>query len=99
MLIAEANGFSLEPLYERIPEILKGYVELTYDLNNYPAIRFIEGLSYKSSLYREWSQSLALSLCERDERPFALSSPALLSSVVKNERHNSASLPLRLNIS
>lgn len=77
MLIAEANGFSLEPLYERIPEILKGYVELTYDLNNYPAIRFIEGLLYKSPFYKESSQSIALSLCERDERPFSLSTPSL----------------------
>jgi L-ascorbate metabolism protein UlaG (beta-lactamase superfamily) len=76
-LASEADGMSLEPLYERVPEALKGYVELTYDLNNSPSIRFIEGLLYRSRYYREASQSLALSLCETDERPFALSTPVL----------------------
>lgn len=44
----EANGLSLEPLYSRVPESLRGYVELVYDLNNNPSIRFIEGLLYRS---------------------------------------------------
>lgn len=30
----EAQGFSLEPLYQKVPENLKGFVELVYDLNN-----------------------------------------------------------------
>lgn len=77
MLGTEADGFSLEPLYERVPEILKGYVELAYDLNNYPMIRFIEGLLYSSRFYKESSQSIALSLCRKDDRPFALSTPSL----------------------
>jgi L-ascorbate metabolism protein UlaG (beta-lactamase superfamily) len=76
-LASEANGFSLEPLYEKVPEPLKGYVELLYDLNNNPSIRFIEGLLYKSPYYNEASQSIALSLVEQDERPFALSTPNL----------------------
>jgi L-ascorbate metabolism protein UlaG (beta-lactamase superfamily) len=77
MLASEADGTSLEPLYERLPESLKGYVELIYDLNNSPSIRFIEGLLYKSRYYNEASQSIQLSLTEEDERPFALSTPAL----------------------
>ena len=76
-LASEASGFSLEPLYEKVPEPLRGYVELMYDLNNNPSIRFIEGLLYKSSYYNEASQSIALSLVEQDERPFALSTPNL----------------------
>lgn len=77
MLVTEAQGGSLEPLYERVPEILKGYVELVYDLNNYPAVRLIEGLLYKSPFYKESSQSIAFALCEADDRPFVLSTPSL----------------------
>ena len=77
MLASEASGFSLEPLYEQVPAPLKGYVELMYDLNNNPSIRFIEGLLYKSPYYNEASQSVALSLVNQDERPFALSTPNL----------------------
>lgn len=73
----EANGLSLEPLYERIPDDLKGYVELIYDLDNHPSYRFIEGLMYKSPYYNESAQSIALSLVNDDERPFALSTPNL----------------------
>jgi L-ascorbate metabolism protein UlaG (beta-lactamase superfamily) len=77
MLSTEASGTSLEPFYTKVPEALKGYVELVYDLNNHPSIRFIDGLLYKSPYYRQSSQNVALSLCEEDERPFVLSTPQL----------------------
>ncbi|HMF58464.1 MAG TPA: MBL fold metallo-hydrolase [Pyrinomonadaceae bacterium] len=77
MLANEADGSSLEPLYERVPDILRGYVELVYDLNNNPSIRFIEGLLYKSQYYPLSSQSISLSRGRTDERPFALSTPQL----------------------
>src|SRR5262245_55826579 len=44
MLRTHAKGFSLQPLYKETPEILKGYVELVYDLNQNPSFRFIEPL-------------------------------------------------------
>jgi len=77
MLTNDASGFSLEPLYQKIPDILKGYVELVYDLNNNPSFRFLEGLLYESPYYNRSSQSLALSLIEKDDRPFVLSTPRL----------------------
>lgn len=77
MLANEATGFSLEPLYEKVPDSLKGYVELVYDLNNKPSLRFIEALLYRSRYYNEASQSIALSLVDHDERPFTLSTPNL----------------------
>src|SRR5262245_51486784 len=43
-----AKGQSLEPLYESVPSALKGLVELAYDVNHQPALRFIEPLVYKS---------------------------------------------------
>jgi L-ascorbate metabolism protein UlaG (beta-lactamase superfamily) len=77
MVTGEATGYSLEPLYARVPDILKGYVELVYDLNNYPSIRFIEGLLYRSPYYNPAAQQIALSLTEQDERPFVFSTPRL----------------------
>lgn len=77
MLSDEAKGNSLEAFYEKTPEALRGYVELTYDLNDSPSLRFIEGLLYKSPHYDESCQSVALSFVHRDERPFALSTPCL----------------------
>lgn len=72
----EADGASLVPLYSSVPDILRGYVELVYDLNNNPSIRFIEGLLYRR-YYNTGSQSVSLSLVEKDERPFLLSTPNL----------------------
>ena len=77
LLMEEAKGYSMEPLYERVPEVLKGYVELSYDLNNLPSARLIEGLLYKSKYYKTSSQSLSLSLVEKDDRPFIFSTPRL----------------------
>ena len=77
MLAKEAKGFSLEPMYERIPPNLKGYVELVYNLNNQPGIRFIEGLLYESEYYDRSAQSINLSLIDQDYRAFALSTPRL----------------------
>jgi L-ascorbate metabolism protein UlaG (beta-lactamase superfamily) len=77
MLQREATGGSLEPLYKKVPEKLRGYVELTYDTNNHPSVRFIEGLLYKSRYYDTAAQSVALFADEGEHRPFALSSPKL----------------------
>jgi L-ascorbate metabolism protein UlaG (beta-lactamase superfamily) len=77
LLMNEAKGSSLEPLYLKVPDTLKGYVELVYDLNNNPSIRFIEGLLYKSDFYIPSLQSFALSLIERDYRPFQWTTPWL----------------------
>jgi L-ascorbate metabolism protein UlaG (beta-lactamase superfamily) len=80
ILAEEATGLSLEPLYQKVPEALRGYVELVYDLNNHPSIRFIEGLLYRSPYYNEASQSLTLTLTEKDERSFVFSTPRLDNS-------------------
>lgn len=77
LLIAEAKGFGLEPLYEKIPDILKGYVELYYDRNNNPDFRFFESLLYKSEFYHKDAQSIALWITDNDHRPFCLSTPRL----------------------
>ncbi|MCW3094176.1 MAG: hypothetical protein JWP81_5245, partial [Ferruginibacter sp.] len=77
MLMAEAKGFGLETLYPKVPEILKGYVELFYDRNNNPGFRFFESLLYKSEFYNRGSQSISMWITNNDERPFCLSTPRL----------------------
>lgn len=77
LLVNEAKGFGLETLYARVPELLKGYVELFYDRNNNADFRFFESLLYKSEFYDKSAQSIALWITENDHRPFCLSTPRL----------------------
>ena len=41
-LMAPNNGGSLESLYAKVPDLLRGYVELTYDLSHRASARVIE---------------------------------------------------------
>ena len=78
LLLSQAKGHSLDPLYAKVPEILKGYVELYYDLNDQVNFRFFEALLYKSEYYDETMQSIALQLVKSDtQRSFVLSTPRL----------------------
>lgn len=77
MLKEQGQGYSLEPLYEKVPDILKGYVELVYDLNDNPTFRIFETLLYNSEFYKPESQSVVIWITENDERPFVLSTPRL----------------------
>jgi L-ascorbate metabolism protein UlaG (beta-lactamase superfamily) len=77
LLREKAVGYSLEALYPEVPEILQGYVELVYDLNNRPSFRLIEPLLYKSPCYDCRLQSVVLSEIRSDDRPFVLSTPRL----------------------
>jgi L-ascorbate metabolism protein UlaG (beta-lactamase superfamily) len=77
LLSVEAHGGSLEPLYPRVPDILRGFVELHYDLNHRPKFRVIEALLYRSRFYRDGRQGFALSVARDDQRPFVLSTPRL----------------------
>jgi L-ascorbate metabolism protein UlaG (beta-lactamase superfamily) len=77
LLAEKGKGFSIEPLYKEVPELLRGYVELIYDLNNHPSFRLFETLLYNSKFYDKSYQSIALWLTNNDERPFVLSTPRL----------------------
>ncbi|HVU94508.1 MAG TPA: MBL fold metallo-hydrolase [Puia sp.] len=90
LLKTKADGHSLQPLYPCIPPLLKGYVELFYDLNNNPSFRLFEKLLYKSPYYDTRRQSIALWVTNNDERPFVLSTPRLPSEEVLH-------LPLSFN--
>ncbi len=77
MLVSEGKGYSMETLYAKVPDCLKGYVELSYDVNNQPSFRFFEPLLYNSEFYDSSYQSVVLYLIQEDERPFVLSTPRL----------------------
>ncbi|GHG99355.1 MBL fold metallo-hydrolase [Comamonas sp. JC664] len=76
-LMAPNNGGSLESLYAKVPDLLRGYVELTYDLSNRASARFIEPLLYRSPFNKESSQSVTLMQVDGDWRPYIFSTPRL----------------------
>ncbi|MCW3072423.1 MAG: metal-dependent hydrolase [Bacteroidetes bacterium] len=80
LLMKEAAGYSMEGLYDKVPAILKGYVELVYDLHNNPSYRIKESLIYKSKYYDRSMQSLLLYLINDDSRPFVFSTPRLANN-------------------
>ena len=85
LLANEATGYSLEPLYEKVPESLQGLVELIYDLNNNASFRFFEPLLYASKFYNESIQSVNLFRIEDDDsRSLVLSTPRLPAPNVLN---------------
>lgn len=78
LLREHTSGESVEPLYERVPDALKGYVELSMDLEHRPSYRLIEGLLYRSKYYKPKLQSLSLGrLDAKGDRPFVMSTPRL----------------------
>jgi L-ascorbate metabolism protein UlaG (beta-lactamase superfamily) len=75
---SHTSGETIEPLYERVPEQLKGYVELFMDLYHQPSYRLIESLLYRSPYYNKSIQSVSFGLLSRvKQRPFVLSTPRL----------------------
>ena len=72
------KGYSLGTLYPKVPEMLKGLVELYYDIDNNPSFRFLEPLVYNSKAYNESLQSINLMMITDDvSRSFVLSTPRL----------------------
>lgn len=78
LLFAHTSGESIEYLYAKVPEPLKGCVELFLDMEHRPSYRIIEPLMYHSSFYKPSLQSLSFGLLSKvGERPFVLSTPRL----------------------
>ncbi|MHB8664870.1 MAG: MBL fold metallo-hydrolase [Acidimicrobiales bacterium] len=77
VLADKATGYSIDALYNDVEPVLRGFVELSYDLWNRPSFRLIEPLLYASPHYDRTAQSLALFETAGDARPFVLSTPSL----------------------
>lgn len=70
-------GESVESVYARVPEELKGYVELVFDLHHRLSYRLLEPLLYRSPFYNPRAQSLSLWRLTSDRRPFVFSTPRI----------------------
>lgn len=78
VLLAEAKGQSLEPMYARLPKPLRGIVELAYDYHGRPSAVILEGMTYRTPYYKPELQSLLFSRPETDEaRTYYVSTPRL----------------------
>lgn len=77
-LVKEAKGQSLEPYYRKLPQAMRGYVELIYDYYNRATMRFFENLLYDSPYYDKGLQSLRIFNQRSDNsRQFIMSTPRL----------------------
>lgn len=78
LLQEKATGMAMESLYAEVPEALRGYVELCYDMGHHPSFRVLESLLYRSRYYATGCQSVSLAEISADRtRPFMLSTPRL----------------------
>jgi L-ascorbate metabolism protein UlaG (beta-lactamase superfamily) len=76
MLEEDASGYSLDAFYARLPESLRGLVELVYDLNHRADFRLFEELLYEGDLTRPL-QEVWLHTTPEAERDFFMSTPRL----------------------
>ncbi|MFF5448550.1 MBL fold metallo-hydrolase [Streptomyces sp. NPDC012888] len=78
MLAEQADGRPMESLYARLPESLRGLVELVYDTGNRPRLRFFEPLVHRA-FAAELAAGQEVSLAPRTdlEQPFTFGSPVL----------------------
>ena len=71
------DGHSLAPIYPKLPEAVRGYVELFYTIGGGADLRIIEPLLYRSPIYNPSLQSALIYQINDDERAFAFSTPRL----------------------
>lgn len=76
--LRDAKGLALESVYAEVPRILRGRVELVYDLDHRACLRLIEPLLYRADELRpELGQSVQIRRWPAGRRPFVLSTPRL----------------------
>jgi len=74
---AVAQGAGVAPVYPQIPESIRYYLEVSYDVNKSPILRFIEPLLYAAPISHQSLQTCRLEPVSTSERPFTLSTPQL----------------------
>jgi L-ascorbate metabolism protein UlaG (beta-lactamase superfamily) len=76
-LLKQTDGMNLDPIYQTLPDVLRGYIELTYTLGGFPDMKVIEALLYESPIYDPRNQSALIYRQDGDQRKFAFSTPRL----------------------
>ena len=71
----DTSGQGLEAAWAKVPPLLRGFVELRYDLQHRASARYLEPMFYKQGFYREASQSFTLEKVTGDRRAFWYSTP------------------------
>ena len=78
ILRAHDKGTSIEYLYDKVPDALKGFVEIVVDMEHNPSFRIFENLIYHSDFYKKELQTVSFGLLSKvEERPFCFSTPRL----------------------
>jgi L-ascorbate metabolism protein UlaG (beta-lactamase superfamily) len=72
-----AIGFSLAEFYDRLPERLRGRVEIAYDLHNHPNMRLLEEMFETDDLGLRDAQEILLHTRPDAQRAFFLSTPRI----------------------
>jgi L-ascorbate metabolism protein UlaG (beta-lactamase superfamily) len=72
-----ATGHSLDSFQDEIPEALRGFVDLVYDLHSHPKIRLLEEMFEEDDLGHRDAQEILLHRQADRERPFFLSTPRI----------------------
>jgi L-ascorbate metabolism protein UlaG (beta-lactamase superfamily) len=72
-----ADGFCLSGFYDRMPPSLAGATEISYDLNNSPALRVIEEIIYKYHLNDRPAQEICISQSKDSDRKFFMTTPRI----------------------
>lgn len=75
-----AKGFCLDDLYQKAPSVLKGLLDLSYDLNNHVTVRILEELLQGDALDNEALQEIFLWKVADSDRPFFMSTPRIKSA-------------------
>lgn len=76
-LVSTASGYCLNDYRRQAPEVLRGRVDLVYDLNHQPKIKIIEEMMAIDDLGLRGGQAILIHDRRDDERPFFLSTPLL----------------------
>jgi len=74
--VLQPAGKTLEPLYKSLQPAVKGLVELVYNLDFQPGLKFYESLAWQD-YYSTKPQSIAFSQINSDLRQFILGTPVL----------------------
>lgn len=75
LLATDKEGLGFQQTYAQVPEPLKGYVELQYDLQHRATARPLEGVLYRSPVSLRGAQAVRLSALDGSPRPFFLNTP------------------------
>jgi L-ascorbate metabolism protein UlaG (beta-lactamase superfamily) len=77
LLQDNARGYCLHELYQQLPSSLAGIVEMSYNLNNHPSMRFIEEIVYEYGLDNRFTQEVSLSNIADSDRKFFGNTPRI----------------------